>query len=792
MKFTEEQMKLIDNVISEQLRITETEEFTQRDGEWRTTLTPVTVQSLPETNIIDLSGEWSFLKLPVQVPEENLAAPGRNVKSWDKIEQPGKAQCMDPEVQPASIPEWDRIKTLHFTEEDGCMLRRDIDIPAEWKGKEIFINFDAIYPAGRIYVNGKLVANHESGLTPVCRNITEFVKPGRSAVIAVRIRRRHAHIMMDMPRHSVDYAGIAQKGFIFAKEACHIDDYYLPSFLNSTLTKGNVEGNVKISNTGKKAKEGTVYISVYAPDGTLAADKGFDFRSAPGSTVYVPACLEVKNPRLWNDEHPDLYSILVRLSVRGQDDEYYSFKTGFRRFEFRDGHPFLNNHPVKFRGVNHLSGHPQHGLYTPEDWLRKNLELMKLANVNCIRTHYMGPRPLVDLCDEMGIYLMQELPVDWGTHYIHDPDYVGPALMRLQGGVCRDRNHPSIMVWSIGNENMPESDEAAPNGWMHLRMYEKFVKTLDPKGITMFPPPGPASKIDGIFELRVGDVADIHYSFVPVKRFLKDGKVENPYSWEATMEVNTKEEALERGWTGSWFSSEYCAISCFPDIIFSPNECSIIDDEGKHYPEDTPQIKVFYDRLKREWGFLRNEVTCLGGAYFPWMSAGSSASLGHPFSWTILSEDCDWGVMTPELIPKPNFWVLRNLFCPVWFPDRVEVFKDEETCTFELWNQYNDINLSECTLRFGWPNSTCNWTDVKINLAPGEKKLISFPMLDSGMSRSIHRGESCIVRLWLIDPKGFVSTVKDIEFYSGNRERTSSGSTFDVSPEPAYIDKKKQ
>ena len=793
MSFIRDHVLLSDAVIEDQLSATEPFESVHSDGNWRTNITPVIPHSLPENNIIDLSGEWSIKKWPFTSTEEKLASPRLSDSSWEKAVQPGRLFTLDPNVDPATIPNWNRVKTHHIDPEDGAVIRRTVTIPEEWKNKEIFIDCDSIYPGGRIYINGHLVADHASGLTPICRNITSLVKAGSAVTVAVRLYRNHSYIMMDMPRHSVDFGGMAQPVYIFAKEKCHVEDYYLPSHLDESLKKGKIEGHIRFCNNAKKAQKGSVSVRMYNPDGSFNTDASFSYEVAAGQRLDIPVCVNVNKPLLWNDEHPHLYRVELIVSAPGVPEEKYSFRTGFRRFEFKDSRAYLNGKPVKFRGVNHLSAHPQHGLHTPKDWLRRNLELMKFANVNCIRTHYMGPRYLADLCDEMGFYLVQELPLDWGTQYIHKPEWVGPALMRLHAGVCRDRNHPSIMIWAIGNENMPETDDVADDGWFHLAMYERFVKRLDPKGITMFPPPGPATTIEGVLELRVGDVADTHYSFVPIKKFLRDGKVENPRSWNPQkMEINTREEALARGWSGTWFSSEYCLFNAYPDAIFSPGLCSAIDDEPIKYPRDTPQIKVFYDRLKREWGFMRHEETCLGGAFFPWMSGGSSISYGHPFSWTVLSEDCDWGVMTPELLPKPNFWVLRNLLCPVWFPDEIEWFEGEDALTIELWNQYNDRDLGECTIRITPCDATLEWADIKIELAPGEKKVFSIPFWDKNDIKGLKEGHEIVFRLWIIEPDGFVSTAKDIIIFNGNRTRIEAGLKFDVSAEPAYIEKEKR
>ena len=793
--FTKEEQALAESVIAAQLAATAETVCTQRNGDWETTLTPVVVEAYPTNNIIDLSGSWAVARYPFSSPEEDLAAPGLYDLDWEHAEQPGRIFTADPNYDPALYGNWDRIRLAHIDDNDGAVIRRTVTVPKSFENKEIFLCCDAIYPAGRVYVNGKLVADHRSGLTPVCRNVTDLVTPGQTATVAIRILRKHPFIMMDMPRHSNEFGGMAQPAYLFAKERCHVEDYYLPATLEEDLVTGHVKGWARLRNSSDSDVSATLKLILTDPNGAFAGEQNAAVKVPAGQTVTADIDLVVNNPMLWNDEHPFLYSAQLDSEIPGVETDVFKWRVGFRRMDFKDCRPYLNGNPIKFRGVNHLTGHPQYGLYTPKEWLRRNFELMKLANVNCIRTHFMGPRWLADLCDEMGIYLAQELPVDWGTHYIHDPEWVGPALFRLQGGICRDRNHPSVMVWSIGNENMPESDAVAANGWMHLRMYERFAKRLDPNGLTMFPPPGPAwaqngKLISGIFELRMGDIADTHYSFKHVKRFLAEGKCDNPYSWEATMETDTKEEALARGWSGTWFSSEFMGFSAFPDIIRSANCCIVIADDAKSYPKEATQLEAFDDLIRRDWGFIRSEPSALGAAYFPWMSSGSSLNLGHPFSWTVLSEDCDWGVMTPELLPKPTFWSLRNALSPIWFPDEIEWFEGDEGLRFELWNQYNDINLAECTIRVTDRNSTMRWHDFTVNVKPGERREVIFPIWSDDLKRRLADGGNDIFRFWLIDPKGFVSTVRDVTVFSGKRPREEAGTYFDVGPEPAYLNKK--
>jgi beta-galactosidase/beta-glucuronidase len=324
------------------------------------------IPKLEDPNLtLNLDGDWRVARWPFAAGEAVLAGPDTDDATWETVAQPGKVFYADPEGEREEIPDWNRVTLTHIDPDDGAVLRRVVDVPSAWAGKRVVLRFDAVFPAGRFYINGTLLGEHMSGLTP-----------------------------------------------------------------------------------------------------------------------------------------------------------------------------------VEFRGVNHLTFHPEHGMYTPEDWLRRNLSLMKKANVNAIRPHFMGPRCLANICDELGLYLLQELPVDWGTDYIHDPEWVPPALMRIEAGVRRDRHHPSVMVWSMGNENMPNTPENAEAGWSHLCRYDVLVKQLDPSRPTMLSPPGPANAIEGIIELRAGDIADTHYSFNHIKRFLEEGKVENPNSWKADMATHTREWPL--------------------------------------------------------------------------------------------------------------------------------------------------------------------------------------------------------------------------------------------------------
>jgi len=749
------------------------------DSEHMTTLVPVHYTPRPsmQDRTVDLAGVWKCRRWPFTLTEEAVVA--QSTDEWETVDQPGKVFYSDPEGEAKEIKDWNRVTLSHIHPDDGAVIKRSVHIPSAWKGKKIFLRFDSIYPAGRVYCNNKLLGEHTSGLTPVEYDVTGLVTPGDSAAVAVRLLRRHPFVQLDMPRHAMEFAGLAQDACFFAVGTCYICDHHLSASLNKKLDTGTVSGTVRICNTENQPVDAEITLSVFDMQGKVIKKTSSAVATRANTEKTVEIGLDISKPQLWNDEFPNLYTVHICLQRENTVPEIISYQTGFRRFELLPSGPLLNGRPVKFRGVNHLTFHPEFGMYTPRSWLIKCLELMKKANVNAIRTHFLGPRCLADICNELGIYLLQELPIDWGTNYIHNPAWVGPALMRIEGGIKRDRHQPSVMVWSIGNENMPESAAVAEDGWNHLQIFHDFAKKLDPSRPTMFPPPGPANKITGIFETRVGDIADTHYSFNDVKEFLKTGSVTNPNSWEADMHTMTREEALARGWSGVFFSSEYGIFNMLPDCLHSPQN-SVVDDIPEDPYTGKNVLEVFFGRLKREWGFLRHEKTSLGGAYFPWIAPGAGAGeQGNPWGWVRWGEDADWGVVCADLTPKPFFWVLRVLFSPVWFPERINWIRGSKKISFTVNNQYNAISLSECTLRVQcnpvskWGTMMRKYREVKINAAPGESAEVSIS-LEENICKVLDEGKSAVCRIHLIDPHGFRPITADIMIYAGKEDLESA------------------
>ncbi|HOL68307.1 MAG TPA: hypothetical protein PKX93_12705, partial [bacterium] len=225
---------------------------------------------------------------------------------------------------------------------------------------------------------------------------------------------------------------------------------------------------------------------------------------------------------------------------------------------------------------------------------------------------------------------------------------------------------------------------------------------------------------------------------------------------------------------GVWFSSEYGIFNMMPDLLNAPY-LSVIDENPPDPLSGKNSLQVFIERLEREWGFMREDPTCLGGAYFPWMCSGSGR---NPWGWVRWAEDADWGVMTAELLPKPYFWALRVAFSPVKFPGRVFWEKGQDFIEFPLTNHYNSYNLNQCLLRTQqsagsrWMGISRDFRDFRIEAEPGETVTARIPLWEPAALKSLEENGVACCRCSLLDPTGFRPITADILILCREKART--------------------
>ena len=327
--------------------------------------------------------------------------------------------------------------------------RRTINVPANWNGKEVYLCFDGIYSAAYVWVNGKKVGYTQGPNTGAEFDVTKYVKPGKENLVCVEVYRWSDGSYLedqDMFRMS----GIHRDVYMEARSKTHVRDVYITSDLNSDLTDATVKVNFDIQNMGK-LKEMAPSVTILDASGNVVAKE----TSAPVSTkgdktVEGIVTINLKNPALWSAEKPNLYTVNVELN-----GEIVTQKYGVRKIENRNGRVYINNMRVMFKGADRHDTHPIYGKAVPVESMIEDILLMKRYNLNTVRTsHYPNDPKMYALYDYYGLYIMDEADVEChGNHSLsRNPEWRDAYVDREERMVLRDRNHPSVIFWSMGNE----------------------------------------------------------------------------------------------------------------------------------------------------------------------------------------------------------------------------------------------------------------------------------------------------------------------------------------------------
>lgn len=413
-------------------------------------------------NFLLLNGKWKFklFETPEQVPED-FSKPKFDVKEWGEITVPSNWQMEGfdhPKFRNVALTfESDPPKIPDYFNPTGC-YKLKFEMPKIWNEKEIFLRFEGVKSAAYIWVNGKRVGYNEGGFEPAEFNITPFVVKGENDLSVEVLRFCDGAYLenQDMWRLS----GIFRDVKLYAKPKTFIHDYYVVTDFDSEYKDALLNLDFDIKNTLSDSVSGTIEVDVFNTDGRSILKDGAlsgSFAIDTFSTQKVKISTLVINPLKWSAEYPNLFTMLVQLKgEKGEILEVFSKKIGFREVEYKNKILTINGEPVKLNGVNSHMHHPEHGQAVPLETLRKDLLLMKQFNINCVRTCHYPPTPeYIDMANELGIYVFDEVGDE--THanewLSERSEWTEMYRDRSRKLVYRDRNQPSVIVWSAGNES---------------------------------------------------------------------------------------------------------------------------------------------------------------------------------------------------------------------------------------------------------------------------------------------------------------------------------------------------
>ena len=359
--------------------------------------------------------------------------------------------------------------------------RKTVNIPAEWSGKQVIAHFGSVTSCIFLYVNGRFVGYSEDSKVAAEFDITDYVKVGDNQITFQVMRLCDGSWTEDQDFWRL--SGVARDSYLFAREKNRsIEDIVVTPDLDASYTDGAICVETKV---GKEV--GLVNYTLYDADGIEVAKQ--QVKVQPGQT-FVSAEIRVTNPKKWTAETPYLYKLLTEAFATSIDkkskkpikiDDPYCYavtKVGFRKVEIKDSQLLVNGQPVYIKGVNRHELDPDGGYVVSRERMIQDIKRMKEFNINAVRTcHYPNDPVWYDLCDEYGIYMTAEANIEsHGYLYHKDPLtnhelFAKPILERNQHNIDIYRNHPAIIVWSLGNETSYSKNFKAAYDW---------IKTVDP------------------------------------------------------------------------------------------------------------------------------------------------------------------------------------------------------------------------------------------------------------------------------------------------------------------------
>ena len=501
--------------------------------------------------VMSLNGDWKFHWSPSpDARPVDFYKPETDVSSWATIDVPSNWQMRGYGIPIYSnqrytfVRDWPRVMTppRNKTEEQYSTpksepnavgsYRRNVELPADWDGRRVFIQFDGVDSFFYLFVNGQKVGFSKDSRTAAVFDITPYVKPGTNVVAAEVYRYSDGSYLecQDMWRLS----GIFRDVFMYSTPQVLVRDFFVHTDFpqnadgTSTYTSSDLRVEVDVNNRTQAEADYTVEAELLDMNGNKVAElTPAAGKVAAGENLRTVVSAKVQNPALWSAEKPNLYRLMLYLKdANGKVTETISRKIGFRDVKLLNGRFLVNGMPVKLKGVNrHESQHANGHSVTEEECLQELL-IMKRGNINHIRnSHYPQPAFFYEMCDELGIYVCDEANIESHGYYYgelslsHPKEWKAQHVWRNINMVEQSKNHPCIVIWSYGNEAGPGENFAAVRDW---------IKQRDPSRLTQYE--------------RNNDLADLCSNQYP--------------------SVNWAREIAARKLEKPWYISEYAHILC--------------------------------------------------------------------------------------------------------------------------------------------------------------------------------------------------------------------------------------
>jgi beta-galactosidase len=435
-------------------------------------------------NYLSLDGKWKFnySNTPAERPAW-FFKDDYDTRDWDEIDVPSNWQLKGYDVPvytniPFPFVLYREIygvrNTKNFEQNSGAVsgkivppfvthdwnpvgsYKRYFTVPSDWKDKEIVLTFGAVSSAFYVWVNEQLVGYSEDSKMPAEFNISKFLKNGNNSLAVEVYRWSDGSYLEDQDFWRL--SGIQRTVFLHARPKTFIKDFYAIGDLENNYADGKLKLDVLLRNVENIDGTYKVNAELYDDSAKIFSDtKDVNVKSGKGDISFTGNFPGVKK---WTAETPKLYSLVISLDDAGKIIESVSTKIGFRKVEILNSQLIVNGVAVRLKGTNMHEHHEVNGHVVDEATILKDIRLMKSNNINAMRcSHYPQQELWYEMCDKYGLYLIDEADIEsHGTGYNKDvtladkPEWAAAHLDRMKRMVERDKNHPSIIIWSMGNE----------------------------------------------------------------------------------------------------------------------------------------------------------------------------------------------------------------------------------------------------------------------------------------------------------------------------------------------------
>jgi beta-galactosidase len=600
--------------------------------------------------------------------DDDFTAAGFDDSAWHDIPVPSNWEVLG------------YSKPTYFGPDDAVGLyRKQIDIPADWAGKKILWHCDGCTESAEVFVNGKRAGYHEGGFTAFDIDLGSLIEPGKKNLLAVRVCKTTPTYDLD----TGDYwllGGIHRESHLLAVPVEHIEDVTVVTKLEDNYTNATLRANVTIA--GAVGKDVSVTGKLFNADGT-PADATF-FKDEQGTGVadrpaQMTVAAIVKRPRLWSAEKPSLYYLLVTLKS-GDTAEVVEQRFGFRQIDIKDGVLLFNGVPIKCCGTcRHEEWAAVGHALTEHEW-QTDIAMMKAANINAVRTsHYNHAERFLELCDEKGIYVLDEIPACWVDP--KDPKLKDAFVQHAAETLARDKNKPCVLAWSCGNES----------GWgPDFKAMVDYVAATDPT--------------------RPRFVSQVRKSQDPELSF-------NDYHYPGDNDLR-----------------KMCTTPGPSVITEGPHIFYNID----HQKYDYGLNDLWGEALAAQWDRVWPSKYLFGAFIWEWQDQGLADKFPDRTGVNAegLRRENSKGIVTGYRVPKPEYYHVKMVYSPV-VTDQREVTPEAKDGGLQAWpvvirNRYAFTNLSELkckwqAMRTTGPEELVASGTIALSCAPGDSQTIAIP-----------------------------------------------------------------